>query len=79
MLISMGIAVVVLVVGFIALIKGADLFVEGSSAIAKRFRIPSIVIGLTIAAMGTSLPELAVSVSAAWNGQQARIFLICLS
>ena len=68
MLISMGIAVVVLVVGFIALIKGADLFVEGSSAIAKRFRIPSIVIGLTIAAMGTSLPELAVSVSAAWNG-----------
>ncbi len=68
MFFSLGIAVLVLGIGFVALIRGADFFVEGSSAIAKRFRIPAIVIGLTIAAMGTSLPEMAVSVSAALSG-----------
>lgn len=57
-----------LIVGFVLLIKGADLFVEGSSNIAKLLKIPSIVIGLTIVAMGTSLPELSVSLSAALNG-----------
>lgn len=56
---------VLLVVGFVALIKGADFFVEGSSAVAKKFKIPGVVIGLTIVAMGTSAPELAVSISAA--------------
>lgn len=55
---------ILLVVGFVLLIKGADFFVEGSSSIAKRFNVPSIIIGLTIVAMGTSLPETAVSVSA---------------
>lgn len=53
-----------LVAGFILLIKGADFFVEGSSSVAKRLRIPSLIIGMTIVAMGTSLPECAVSVTA---------------
>lgn len=53
-----------LIIGFVLLIEGADFFVEGSSSIAKRFKVPSIIIGLTIVAMGTSLPETAVSVTA---------------
>ena len=57
-----------LVVGFVLLIKGADFFVEGSSSVAKRLHVPSIIIGLTIVAMGTSLPETAVSVSASITG-----------
>lgn len=56
--------VVFLLVGFVFLIKGADFFVEGSSSIAKKLKVPSIIIGLTIVAMGTSLPETAVSVTA---------------
>lgn len=56
--------VVFLLVGFVFLIKGADFFVEGSSSIAKKLKVPSIIIGLTIVAMGTSLPEMAVSVTA---------------
>ena len=44
-------------IGFLMLIKGADYFVEGASSIAKRFHIPEMIIGLTIVAMGTSLPE----------------------
>ena len=59
---------VFLVIGFTLLIKGADLFVEGSSSVAKRLHVPSIIIGLTIVAMGTSLPETAVSVSASLIG-----------
>lgn len=59
---------VLLVVGFVLLIKGADWFVEGASKIADKFGIPQIVIGLTIVAMGTSLPEAAVSISAAVKG-----------
>lgn len=55
---------IILVVGFVLLIKGADFFVEGSSSVAKRLRVPSLIIGMTIVAMGTSLPECAVSVSA---------------
>ena len=55
---------VCLVIGFVLLIKGADFFVEGSSSAAKRLHVPSIIIGLTIVAMGTSLQEAAVSVSA---------------
>lgn len=64
-------AVVLLVAGFVLLIKGADFFVEGSSSVAKLLRIPSIIIGLTIVAMGTSLPECAVSVTAAMTGNNA--------
>lgn len=54
-----------LVIGFVLLIKGADFFVEGSSSVAKRLRVPSLIIGMTIVAMGTSLPECSVSISAA--------------
>ncbi len=59
---------VLLIVGFVLLIKGADFFVDGSSSVAKRLRVPSLVIGMTIVAMGTSLPECAVSISAALAG-----------
>ena len=59
---------IMLVVGFVLLIKGADFFVDGSSSIAKKFRIPSIVIGLTVVSLGTSLPELASSVTASMAG-----------
>ena len=61
-------AVVFLVIGFVLLIKGADLFVEGSSSIAKKLNVPAMIIGLTIVAMGTSLPELAVSLTASMAG-----------
>lgn len=57
-----------LVVGFFLLIKGADFFVDGSSSVAKRLKVPSLIIGLTIVAMGTSAPECAVSISAALAG-----------
>ena len=57
-----------LVVGFVMLVKGADWFVEGASKIAEKFGIPQLVIGLTIVAIGTSLPEAAVSTSAALKG-----------
>ena len=56
--------IICLIIGFAFLMKGADYFVEGSSSVAKRLKVPSIIIGLTIVAMGTSLPETAVSVSA---------------
>lgn len=60
--------VCLLVIGFVALIKGADWFVEGAAKLAGRFGIPQLVIGLTIVAMGTSLPEAAVSIQGAWKG-----------
>ncbi len=60
--------VVLLVIGFVMLIKGADWFVEGASKIADRFGIPQLVIGLTIVAMGTSAPEAAVSIASALKG-----------
>ena len=56
---------VLLVVGFVMLIKGADWFVDGAASLAAKFGIPQLVIGLTIVAMGTSAPEAAVSISAA--------------
>ncbi len=59
---------ILLLVGFVLLIKGADYFVEASSSVAKSLRVPSIIIGLTIVAFGTSAPELAVSVTAAMEG-----------
>ena len=65
------IAIALLVVGFVLLIKGADFFVEGSSSVAKILRVPPIIIGLTIVAMGTSLPECAVSVTASMTGNNA--------
>lgn len=56
--------ILLLAVGFAFLVKGADFFVDGSSSIAKKLKVPPIIIGLTIVAMGTSLPETAVSVTA---------------
>ncbi len=58
----------ILVAGFFGLIKGADIFVDGSSSIAKMFHIPGLIIGLTIVSMGTSAPEMAVSIVAAVQG-----------
>ena len=60
--------VVILLVGFALLVKGADAFVDGSSGIARLLRVPSVVIGLTIVAMGTSLPEASVSITAGLAG-----------
>lgn len=64
-------SVVLLVIGFVLLIKGADFFVDGSSSVAKMLKIPSIIIGLTIVAMGTSLPECAVSITASMTNNNA--------
>ena len=63
--------VIYLVVGFFLLVKGADWFVDGASGIAHKMHIPSLIIGLTVVAMGTSLPELSVSVTAALSGQNS--------
>ena len=60
--------ILLLVVGFVALIKGADWFVDGSSNVARLLKVPGVIVGLTIVAMGTSAPELAVSTSAALAG-----------
>lgn len=59
---------VFLIVGFALLIKGADFFVDGSASVARKLRIPGMIIGMTIVAMGTSAPECAVSVAAALKG-----------
>lgn len=59
---------VLLIIGFILLIKGADFFVDGSASIAKKMRIPTMIIGMTIVAMGTSAPECAVSIAASLKG-----------
>jgi len=60
--------ILLLVVGFAMLVKGADWFVEGAAGIASKFGIPQLVVGLTIVAMGTSAPEAAVSITAALKG-----------
>ncbi len=59
---------VLLIVGFALLIKGADMFVDGSSSVAKLLKVPSVIIGLTIVAMGTSAPEASVSIAAGLGG-----------
>lgn len=64
-------SIIMLIAGFYMLISGADYFVEGSSSLARKLKIPSLIVGLTIVAMGTSAPELAVSVSAAVNGSNS--------
>ena len=64
----------ILAVGFAALIKGADIFVDGSAALARVFRVPAMIIGLTVVAMGTSAPELAVSTLAAVEGSNEIAF-----
>ena len=69
---SVPFAVVLLVIGFVFLVKGADAFVEGCSSVAKRFHVPTLIIGMTIVAMGTSLPETAVSITASISGCSGR-------
>lgn len=61
--------ILLLIVGMFFLIKGADLFVEGSSNIAKKLRIPTLIIGLTLVSIGTSAPELSVSLTSAIQGK----------
>lgn len=61
-------SIFLIIIGFVLLIKGADFLVEGSSSIAKKFHIPEIIIGLTIVSIGTSMPELFVSVTSALEG-----------
>ncbi|MCR5826035.1 MAG: calcium/sodium antiporter [Oscillospiraceae bacterium] len=68
---EMGKAVLFLLLGFVLLIKGADYFVDGSSSVAKKLRVPTLIIGLTIVAMGTSLPELSVSITASMANSNA--------
>jgi len=60
--------IVLLILGFVILIKGADLFVDGASGIANHFKVSKILIGLTIVAFGTSVPELAVSIKSIFSG-----------
>ena len=60
--------IILIILGFILLIKGADFLVEGASNIAKKFHIPEIIIGLTIVSIGTSMPELFVSITSAIDG-----------
>lgn len=65
------VAILVLVVGFVMLVKGADWFVDGAAGIAEKLRVPELVVGLTVIAFGTSAPELAVSISSAIQGSVA--------
>ena len=64
-------AYLLLIVGMVLLIKGADFFVDGSASIAKALKVPSVIIGLTIVALGTSLPEASVSITAGLAGNNA--------
>ena len=64
-------ATVILIVGFVFLVKGADFFVEGASSAAKLLKVPTLIIGMTIVAMGTSLPETSVSIAASMSGKNA--------
>ena len=65
---EMLIQLALLAVGFVLLVKGADWFVDGAASVAAKLGIPQLVIGLTIVAMGTSAPEAAVSLTAAFHG-----------
>lgn len=66
--------VILLLVGFAILIKGADFLVSGSSSIAKKFNISNIAIGLTVVALGTSTPELLVSITSSMKGYNSAAF-----
>ena len=65
------IQIILLIVGFALLIKGADIFVDGASNVAYNLKIPTIIVGLTIVAFGTSAPEAAVSITSAFAGTNA--------
>ncbi len=68
---SIIIQIVLLLVGFVFLIKGSDFFVDGASSIASLLKIPTIIVGLTIVALGTSAPEAAVSITSSLTGSNA--------
>lgn len=68
---SIGIQIIILIVGFVLLIKGSDFFVDGSSNIASILKIPTLIVGLTIVAFGTSAPEAAVSITSSLAGSNA--------
>lgn len=70
---NLGIALILLIFGFAILIKGADFLVDGASAVAKKFNISDMIIGLTIVSFGTSAPELVVNIGAALDGKNAMI------
>ena len=59
----MAVNILLIALGFVLLVKGADFLVDGASGVAKRFHIPEIIIGLTIVSIGTSMPELFVSIT----------------
>ena len=61
-------SLILLVVGFVLLVRGADAFVDAAASVARRFNIPAIVIGTTLVAIGTSAPEAAISIAAALKG-----------
>jgi len=61
-------SIILLIIGLVLLTKGADLFVDGASSLARKFHIPQIIIGLTIVAMGTSAPEASISIASALKG-----------
>ena len=66
--------IVLLLVGFVVLIKGADFLVSGASSVAKKYGISNLAIGLTVVAFGTSMPELIVSLVSAMNGKNDASF-----
>lgn len=67
-------ALLLFLLGFILLIKGGDWFVDGASGVAKRFKIPEIIIGATVVSIGTTIPEVMVSASAAFQGSSATAY-----
>ena len=67
-------SIILLIVGMVFLIKGADFFVSGASKIAKSLKIPSLIIGLTLVSIGTSAPELSVSLTASIQGKNDMSF-----
>ena len=70
-LIGLTIQLLILIIGFVLLIKGSDFFVDGSSNIAYILKIPTLIVGLTIVAFGTSAPEAAVSITSSISGSNA--------
>ena len=68
MLYNMLVSLILLLVGFVLLVRGADAFVDAAAGVARRFNIPAIIIGTTLVAIGTSAPEAAISIAAALKG-----------
>ena len=73
----MFIPILLFALGLVLLIKGGDWFVDGATGIARRFKLPDIIVGATVVSIGTTLPEVMVSASGALNGQG--VFLMALT